>query len=42
MLVDSGASDSLVSDELLPRLQGSKRDYKKLKELKVIVTAELM
>ena len=31
MIVDSGASDHLANDELVPRLRGSMRDYKKLK-----------
>ena len=39
MIVDSGASDHLIDDELIPRLRNSTRDYKKLKELKIILTA---
>ena len=39
MIVDSGASDHLVDDELIPRLQNIMKDYKKLQEPKIIVTA---
>ena len=39
MIVHSGASDHLVDDELIPRLRDSMKDYKKLKEPKIIVTA---
>ncbi|CAN0464242.1 unnamed protein product, partial [Laminaria digitata] len=39
MIVDSGASDHLIDQELIPKLRDSMRDYKKLKEPKTIVTA---
>ena len=39
MIVDSGALDHLVDDELIPRLRDSMKGYKKLKLPKVIVTA---
>ena len=39
MNVDSGASDHLVDEELIPRLRDSMQDYEKLKEPKIIVTA---
>ena len=39
MIVDSGASDHLVDDELITRLRDSMNDYNKLKEPKIIVTA---
>ena len=39
MIVDSGASDHWVDDELVPNLWDSMNDYKKLKEPKIIVTA---
>ena len=39
MIVNSGASDHLVDDELIPRLRDSMKDYKKLKEPKIILTA---
>ena len=39
MIVDSDASDPLVDDKLISRLRDSMKDYKKLKELKIIVTA---
>ena len=38
MLVDSGASDPLIDEELIPRLRNSMRDYKKLKDPKTIMT----
>ena len=38
MLVDSGASDHLIDEELIPRLRKSMRDNKKLKESKTILT----
>ena len=38
MLVDSGASDHLIDEELIPRLRKSIRDYKKLKNPKTIIT----
>ena len=38
MLVDSGASDNLIDEELIPRLRKSMRDYKKLKDPKTIMT----
>ena len=38
MIVDSGASDHLADDELIPRLRDNVKDYKKLKEQKIIVT----
>ena len=38
MIVDSGASDHLVDDDLIPRLRNSMKNYKKLKEPKIIVT----
>ena len=37
MLVDSGASDHLIDEELIPRLRNSMRDYKKLKDPKTIM-----
>lgn len=39
VIVDSDTSDHLVDEELIPRLQDSTRDYKKLEEPKTIVTA---
>lgn len=39
MIVDCGTSDNLVDNELIPRLRNSMRDYKKMKEPKIIVTA---
>ena len=39
MIVNSGASDHLVDDELIPRLRDCMEDYKKLKEPKSIITA---
>ncbi|CAM9877412.1 unnamed protein product, partial [Laminaria digitata] len=39
MIMDSGASEHLVDNELIPRLRDSMREYKKLKEPKTIVTA---
>ena len=40
MIVNSGgASDHFVDDELIPRLRDSMKDYEKLKEPKIIVTA---
>ena len=38
MLVDNGASDHLIDEELIPRLRKSMRDYKKLKDPKTIIT----
>ena len=38
MRVDSGASDHLIDEELIPRLQKSMRDCKKLKDPKTIMT----
>ena len=38
MLVDSGASDHLMDEELIPRLRKSMRDCKKLKDPKTIIT----
>ena len=38
MIVDSGASDHLIDEDLIPRLRKSMRDYKKLKEPKTIMT----
>ena len=37
--MDNGTSDYLVDDDLIPRLRESMKDYKKLKEAKIIVTA---
>ena len=39
MIVNSGASDHLVDDELIPRLRDSMSDYKELEEPKIIFTA---
>ena len=39
MIVDGGASDQLVDDELNPRLRDNVKDHKMLKEPKIIVTA---
>ena len=39
MIVDICASHHLVDDELIPRLWDSMKEYKKLNELKIIVTA---
>ena len=39
MIVDSGASDHFVDEELILRLRDSMTDYKKLKGPKIIVTA---
>ena len=39
MIVDGGASNHLVDDELIPRRRNSMQDYKKLKEPQIIVTA---
>ena len=39
MIPDSGASNHSVDGELIPRLCGSMKNYKKLKEPKIIVTA---
>ena len=38
MLVDNGASDHLIDEELIPRLRKSMRDYKKLMDPKTIMT----
>ena len=38
MLVDSGASDHLIDEELIPRLRKIMRDYEKLKDSKTIMT----
>ena len=38
MLVDSGASDHLIDEELIPRLRKSMRDYKKVNDPKTIMT----
>ena len=38
MIVDSGASDHLIDEELFPRLPKSMRGYKKLKDPKAIMT----
>ena len=38
MNADSGASDTMVDDEGILKLQGSLRDYKKMKEPEAIVT----
>ena len=38
MIVDSGGSDHLMDEKLIPRLRKSMRDYKKLKEPKTIMT----
>ena len=40
MLVDSGASDHLIDEELIPRLRKRMKDYKRLKEPKIIMTNE--
>ena len=37
-IVDSGDSDQLIDEELIPKLRESMRDYKKLKEPKTIAT----
>ena len=39
MIVGSGASDHLVNGDVIPRLRGNMREYKKLMEAKVVVTA---
>lgn len=39
MLMDSGASDHLIGDELIPRQRDSLRVHENLKEPKAIVTA---
>ena len=38
MIVDSGASDHLIDEELIPRLRQSMKGYKKLKDPKTIMT----
>ena len=38
MIVDSGAPDHLINEELIPRLRKSMKGYKKLKEPKTIMT----
>ena len=40
MLVNSGASDHLIDEELIPRLRKSMRDYKKLEDPKTIMNNE--
>ena len=38
MIVDNGASDHLIDEELIPRLRRSMKDYKKQKDPKTIMT----
>ena len=38
MIVDSGTSDHLIDEKLIPRLRKSMRDYKKLMKRKTIMT----